>query len=131
MPLEERYRFYRLVRVSTRPRNETIAQDVALLGDPAWQYVFKQAVGEDFDAATTALEAFQRKCTNTELRLLLNVARARMNDFGRRTKVVVLAEAYIRGPVCKIDPGFAPDPELAGKILDDDISAALDERPWR
>jgi hypothetical protein len=76
MPLEQRYAFYLEVYRKSSPHRTDIANDLVALGQPAWVYTLKQAVrGGYYDALVPAipvLNAFNRKCTATERRLLVD-----------------------------------------------------------
>jgi hypothetical protein len=70
LPLTERYQLYLDVLHSRTPNRPILAEDVAALGAPAWEYVLGQALSEDsagLSRALPVLYAFQRRCSPAEL----------------------------------------------------------------
>ena len=78
LPLPERYEFFLDVTRSSIPDNPVVASDLVLLGEPARQYVLKQALrGNRYDltAALSALSAFDGACSKAELTQLKEKAK--------------------------------------------------------
>ena len=77
LPLEARYDLYLDVYERTTPHRTTIAKDIVAVGDPAWSYTIERATaGDYFDlwSALPVINAFGRKCSDTEYHRLMGVA---------------------------------------------------------
>lgn len=78
MPLKERYDFYLLVTSESRPpKTPMLAEEVAALGEPAWDYAIKRAsngTATDVSKALPVMDVFERRCTDAEYAALMKVA---------------------------------------------------------
>lgn len=87
LALPERYDLYVEVWRSRIPRRPVLANDVAALGEPAWNYVLARAVDGKVSELLQALPilwAFDRRCSPRELNgLREHVTEIAGNDQGR------------------------------------------------
>ncbi|MBY9064886.1 hypothetical protein K7957_18275 [Sphingomonas yunnanensis] len=77
LALPERYDLYVAVLYSRIPNRPIIADDIAALGAPAWQYVMARALAggsAELSQALPVLYAFERRCSPDELERLLKHA---------------------------------------------------------
>ena len=73
LALAERYDFYLEVLHSRTPSRPIIAEDISVLGTPAWDYVFQRALSQgsaELSQALPVLWAFERRCSRQELHQL-------------------------------------------------------------
>ncbi len=90
LALPERYDLYVRVLESRTPRRPILAEDVAALGDPAWQYVVGRALrggSAELSQALPVLYAFDRPCGLSDLeRLREHADRVSSGDTARALK---------------------------------------------
>ena len=102
LPVAQRYALYLRVYNSRIPRNPLLAEDVAQLGNTAWNHVMKSAIGADagtFQAGLTVLGMIPRRCSDSERMTL----RGRVQSIaGSRESERLLVDHV--DSACKIDP---------------------------
>jgi hypothetical protein len=79
LPLEQRYTLYLDSYSKTRPRRVELANELVILGDPAWRYIIRKASADaseaNLRAASDALTLFNRTCSSEEYNGLIAAAR--------------------------------------------------------
>lgn len=102
LPLEERYEFYlRVTSDALPPKVPMLADEVAALGEPAWDYAIarvRDGGPADLRDALPVLDLFDRQCTPSEFAVLMRAAQADYPTLRKTTIEVVEETCHRRQP---------------------------------